>query len=196
MLLTRCSLYFLAAATFCALLLSAAKVAAVAQIAPAPDTKLALKATLVVTPEFCATKFTKGSWATVKETFEVGKIACAELGPALQKVFSSLTSVTAAPSSADAQVVLTPRFVDVGATVGVTAFSNREMDVFLEWTVKDAAGKTIWIETVQGSSKHHMGNVFTHSKNLKLIVTDSVKDAVQQSATKMSAAAELRNLTQ
>jgi hypothetical protein len=182
------------------LLISEALVTADAQTVPPPDTKLALKAALVVTPEFCATKFTKGSWATVKETFEVGKIACAELEPALQKVFSSLTSVTVAPSSGnapstDAQVVLTPRFVDVGAGVGVTAFSNREMDVFLEWTVKDASGKTVWIETVQGSSKHHMGNVFTHSKNLKLIVSDSVRDAAQQSAIKMSSAVELRSLT-
>jgi hypothetical protein len=191
------SLFVPAVSLFAALLLTDAWcVTADAQTVPPSDTKLAFKAVLVVTPEFCATKFTKGSWATIKESFEVGKIACAELEPALQKVFSSLTSVTAIPSYGDAEVVLMPRFVDVGASVGATAFSNREMDVFLEWTVKDKSGKTIWIETVEGSSKHHMGNVFTHSKNLKLIVSDSIKDAAQQSASKMSSSAELRNLTQ
>jgi hypothetical protein len=41
-----------------------------------------------------------------------------------------------------------------------------------------------------------MGNMFTHSKNLKLIVTDSVKDAAEQSASKMSSSPELRKLTQ
>ena len=177
------------------LFLSIAFETAGAQTASPSDTKLALRAALVVTPEFCATKFTKGSWATIKETFPVGKIACAELQPALERVFSSLTSVTAAPSSGDVQVVLVPRFVDVGATTAVTAFSNREMDVFLEWTVKDISGKTVWIETVQGSSKHHMGNVFTHNKNLKLIVMDSVKDAAEQSASRMSSSPELRSLT-
>jgi len=77
----------------------------------------------------------------------------------------------------------------------MSAFSNREMDVFLEWTVKDMSGKTVWIETVQRSAKHHMGNLFTHKKNLKLIVEDSVKDAAEQSASKMSSSPELRKLS-
>src|SRR5882762_1944927 len=187
--------YSLLALLLCALFFPAALPTANAQTPSPSDTKLPLTATLVLTPDFCKTKFTKGSWATIKETFEVGKIACAELEPALEKVFSSLASVTAPPSSGDAQVVLMPRFVDVGATTTMGAFSNREMDVFLEWTVKDMSGKTLWIETVQGSSKHHMGNMFTYNKNLKLIVNDSVKDAVEQSASKMSSSPELRKLT-
>jgi hypothetical protein len=186
---------FLAGLLFCALLLSVGFVTARAQTASPPDTKLALRAALVVTPEFCATKITKVSWATIKETFEVGKIACVELEPALERVFSSLTHVTATPSSGDVQVVLMPRFVDVAATTTMSAFSNREMDVFLEWTVKDMSGKTVWIDTVQRSAKHHMGNLFTHKKNLKLIVEDSVKDAAEQSASKMSSSPELRKLS-
>jgi hypothetical protein len=187
---------FLAVSLVCALLLSVAFVTADAQTATAPDTKLALRAALVTTPEFCDTTFKKGSSATIKETFEVGKIACAELAPALEKAFSSLTVVTEPPSSGDAQVVLLPRFVDVAANTTMGAFSNREMDVILEWTVKDVSGKTVWIETVQGSSKHHMGNMFTHGKNVKLIVRDSIKDAAEQSASKMAASAALRKLTQ
>jgi hypothetical protein len=41
-----------------------------------------------------------------------------------------------------------------------------------------------------------MGNSFTHNKNLKLIVEDSVRDAAEQSANKMSSSPELRKLTQ
>jgi hypothetical protein len=186
---------FLAAPLFCAvLLLSAAFVTAGAQTAPPPDAKLALRTALVITPEFCATKITKGSWATIRETFEVGKIACAELEPALQNAFTSLNVVAKIPETGDIQIVLIPRFVDVGATIPMTAFSNREMDVFLEWTAKDMSGKTVWIETVQGTSRHHVGNLFTHNKNLKLIVRDSVKDAAQQSASTMSSSPELRKL--
>ena len=181
-------------------LLAVVPVTATAQTAAsldaASDTKLPLRAVLVLTPEFCATKISKGSWATIKENFEVGKIACVELEPALGRVFSSLTPVTAPPSSGDAQVVLFPRFVDVAANTTMYAFSNREMDVFLEWTVKDMSGKTLWIETVEGSSQHHMGNLFTHSKNVKLIVRDSIKDAAELSARKMSASPELRKITQ
>lgn len=51
--------------------------------------KLSLKATLVLTPEFCATKIKpKGSFMT-KEwgSFDFGKAACTELEPALKGVF-------------------------------------------------------------------------------------------------------------
>jgi hypothetical protein len=60
--------------------------------------------------------------------------------------------------------------------------------------VKDASGKTVWIETVKGSAKHHSGNAFTYKKNLKLIVNDSMKDAAEQSASAMSSSPELRKL--
>jgi hypothetical protein len=177
-------------------LLALVSVTAAAQTAPLSDPKLPLHATLVLTPEFCATKITKGSWATIKETFEVGKIACLELEPALGRVFSRVTLVTAPPAAPDGQVVLLPRFVDLAANTTMSAFSDREMDVLLEWTVKDMSGKTVWIETVQGTSKHHMGNLFTHGKNVKLIVKDSVKDAAEQSASKMLSSPELRKLSQ
>ena len=178
----------------CAIVLPSALTTVQGQTASTGNVKLALKAVLVLTPEFCATKTKKGGFWSGKETFPIGKAACKELEPALKEAFSDLTRVAAAPASGDAQVVLTPRLVDVGATKALGAFSNREMVVLLEWTVKDKAGTTLWLETVQGSAKHHMGNAFTHGKNVKLIAEDSVKDAAEQSATKMSAAPELRKL--
>ena len=167
-----------------------------AQTKSPADTTLTLKAALVLTPEFCATKTKQGSFASGKETFEIGKVACAELEPALKGVFSSLTRIMAPPSPEGTQVVLLPKFGEVEATKTLGAFSDREMIVLLEWTVKDRSGKTVWIETVQGSAKHHMGNTFTHGKNVKLIVEDSVKDAAEQSASKMSSSPELRKLAQ
>ncbi len=64
----------------------------------------------------------------------------------------------------------------------------------IEWTVKDSTGKTVWLETVQGSAKHHQGNLFTFRKNQGLIVTDSMKAAAAESANKMSASSELHKL--
>ena len=159
------------------------------------DAKLPLNAVLVLTSEFCATEFKQGSlWTTGRETFAVGKMACTELEPALRPAFANLTVATAPPTSGDAQLVLIPKFANAHATTAAFAFSNREMDVFLEWTVKDGTGKTIWLQTVQGSSKHHMGNMFTHGHDVKLIVKDSVKDVAVQSAAKMEAATELRKV--
>jgi len=162
------------------------------------DAKLPIKAALVLTPEFCATKIKPKGSALTKEwgTFEVGKAACEQLEPALKEAFFSLRRVAAPPAAQEAQLVLLPRIVDVNATTAMGAFSNREMVVVLEWTAKDPAGNTVWLETVQGSAKHHMGNLFTFKKNQVLIVTDSVKDAAVQSASKMSSSPELRKLTQ
>ncbi len=161
----------------------------------AAEAPLPLNAVLVLTPEFCKTEFKQGSvWTTGRETFAVGKMACSELEPALKQAFAKLTVASAIPTSPDAAVILIPHFADTHATTSAFAFSNREMDVFLEWTVKDAAGKTIWLQTVQGSSKHHMGNMFTHGHDVNLIVTDSVKDVATQSAAKMESAPELRKL--
>ena len=179
-----------------AIILSTAFAMAPGQTAPPADKPLALKAVLVLTPEFCATKIKKGTFVSGSETFEVGKAACTELEPALKGVFSSLTRVTVAPAPEAGQVVLLPKFGDVDATKTLGAFSDREMIVSLEWTVKDKSGKTVWIETVQGSATHHMGNTITHEKNLKLIVEDSVKNAAEQSAGKMASSPELRKLTQ
>ena len=150
---------------------------------------------LVLTPEFCAT-ITKGAPFTTKEEFKIGKAACTELEPALKAVFPNLVRVEAASSSGDAKVTLLPKFVDVVATMGVTAFSNREMTVILEWTVKDMSGNTVWLGTVQGSAKHHTGNMFNYKKNCMQITEDSVKDAAAQSASKMAFAPELRKLAQ
>jgi len=184
---------FLASPLLCALALSAAFVTARGQTTSLADTKLALKAALVLTPEFCETRTKKGSSFTGKDTFEIGKAACAELEPALKGVFFSLTRVAAASSSEDAQVVLVPRFVDVDATA---PGRHREILVLFEWTVKDKSGRTVWIETVQGSATHRGGSAFSRKKNLNLMVEDSVKDAAEQSASKMSSSPELRKLTQ
>lgn len=187
----------LAAFVGCVALISAYVPAMCAQVpaATSAEAKLPLNAVLVLTPEFCATEFKQGSiWTTGRETFAVGKMACTDLEPALKPAFGSLTVAPAPPTSGDAQLILIPKFANTHATTSAFAFSNREMDVFLEWTAKDAAGKTIWLQTVQGSSKHHMGNMFTHAHDVKLIVRDSVKDVAAQSAANMEAAAELRNL--
>ena len=166
-----------------------------AQAASGAETKLPLNTVLVLTSDFCATTFKQGSiWTTGRETFAVGKMACSELAPAMKDAFASFTVVPAPPTSGDAQLVLIPKFANAHATTTEFAFSNREMDVFLEWTVKDASGKTVWLQTVQGSSKHHMGNMFTHGHDVKLIVQDSVKDVAARSVATMEAAPELRKL--
>jgi hypothetical protein len=170
-----------------ALILSAVCIAARSQTAPAPGQKLNLSAAVVLDAEFCATKIKKNH-----EEFEVGKAACDSFKPILEPGFSSLTSVAAAADAVDAQLILAPKFVDVSATKTMGAFSTRELTVLLEWTVKDKSGRTLWIETVKGTGKNHMGNGFTYKTDLKEIIRYAVQDLAQQSVVAMDASPELR----
>jgi hypothetical protein len=184
----------LAFALLCSIMLPTVCMTASGQTASPTVHKLSLTAAVVLAPEFCATKTKKGTWMANQETFAVGAAACADIEPALKDIFSNLTRVESSASSGDAQLVLMPRFVDVNATQKGFAFSDREMIVSVEWTAKDNSGKTVWVGTVQGSAKHHMGNSFTYKKNLKLIVADSVKDMAEQSAVTISSSPELLKL--
>lgn len=184
----------------CAVVLPWALTTARGQTISASETKLALKAALVLTPEFCATEMkvghTKSGGDIIdQETFEIGKAACAELPLALKGVFSSLTLITAEPLAGEAQIVLFPRITDLELNKKGYRGYKQDLDVLLEWTVKDISGKTVWIETVQGTAKRRWARTRSSEKNsLTLTVEDSLKDAVEQSAAKMSSAPELRKL--
>ena len=163
-----------------------------------PHGKLAAKAALVLTPEFCASQKKQGDkfWTGV-EAFQVGKAACTELEPVLQSAFAALTRLTEAPlPEAGYQVVLFPRFADASATrpTQITIFSRptKALDLDLEWTVKDPAGKTIWIGTAQGSASMRVGTGTSYKDALTTLTAEAVRDAGEKSAIQMSSALELQ----
>jgi hypothetical protein len=178
----------LTSALLLAMVLPGVCITARSQTTPPADQKLNLNALVVMDPEFCATKIKKNH-----ETFEVGKAACDVFKSALEQGFSS---VTADKDAVEAQAILMPKFVDVSATKTMGAFSTRELTVLLEWTVKDKSGRTVWIETVQGTGKNHMGNAFTYKNDLKEIIQYAVEDLVHKSVVAMNASPELRKLEQ
>jgi len=160
--------------------------------APAATKKLELTAALVLTKDFCSTVKKVGKAMMNQEKFAVGQEACKQFEPALTPLFTKLKRVTDASEAGDAQVVIEPKFSDVGATQKAFAFSDRELVVVVEWTVRDQAGKVLWLETIDGSAKRHIGNAFTHGKNLKHIVEDSVQNVTEQSVAKMGSATQLQ----
>jgi len=164
-----------------------------AQAPRPPDNKLNLNAALVLSPEFCTTKIAKKQ-GNSRETFEVGKAACSEFPPALAEVFLSLVRVSNESSPGKAHVVLVPTIVDISATIPKTAFSDCELVVLVEWTVKDESGKTVWSESVQGTAKRHYGTAFNAGHNRKELTEDALKEVALQSASKMLVSPELRNL--
>jgi hypothetical protein len=176
-----------------------------AAVAKPADTKLALKAALVLTPEFCADKVTQGSfWTNGKTKLFIGKGACVQFEPILSSVFSSLTRIADASAAGDAQVVLVPRLVNASIKTGF-GYTYAEVVVLLEWTVKDRSGKTVWLETVEGHAKDTTPEKGANGKYVKgeawvVIPNHAVKDAVddlaQKSASKMAASPELQKLAE
>lgn len=161
-----------------------------AQNSPPPVRQLSLTAVVVLTPEFCTTVNKQGN-----EKFEIGKASCKVLVPALQNAFTKIAQVGDESKTGDAQVVLEPRFADTSTTHKVFAFSSRELMLGVEWTARDSSGKILWIGTVQGSAKRHMGNAFTYAHNQKKILEESAQDMADQSAATISSAPELLKLS-
>jgi hypothetical protein len=182
----------------CSLFLPAALVVtAYSQTASPADKTLTLKAALVLTPEFCTTTIQKTIYRQ-KQTFEVGKDACSELEPALRGVFSDLIRVTGAPESGKAQIVLLPRIVDAHPTSPAAFTGRTQMLVLLEWTATDASGRTVWIETLQGSAEvrqHYGFSGKTIPDAFRRGLEQAIEDVAKQSAAKMSSAPEFRKLS-
>lgn len=174
---------------FLAMFLHGACAASHCQTPQPANQKLDLNAMLVMDPEFCTTKIKKNH-----EVFEVGRAACDAFKSALDQGFSNVTIAEKDAEGADAQVVLLPQFVDVSATKTMGAFSTRELTVLLAWKVKDRSGRTIWLETVQGSGKNHMGNSFTYKTDLRQIIQYAIHDLADKSVSAMDASPDLRKL--
>ncbi len=186
----------------CTLMLPAAVQTLHEQAVP-PDSTLGLQAVLVLTPEFCATTIKQGDKVfTGVEKFDVGISACAELEPALQGAFRQLKRVAAPPVADTGEVVLVPRLVSASDTrsKGITIFNRpmKDLLVVLEWTIRDPAGKTVWLQTVQGTLaiKGRPNRRTLSTKDMKILVDAAVEDAAKQSVAKMSSAPELRKLAE
>jgi hypothetical protein len=156
---------------------------------------LALRAELVLSQEFCATK--KRQSIAIKDVLNVGKAACAQLYEALVPIFTDLKRIEkkSPPGNSSAQITLIPRFADISATQQpFLPSSRRKLVILLEWTIQDSAGHTIWLQTVQGSSEHKAGWIVT-TKRMDGLVDAVVSDLAKDSVAKLSAARELQQLS-
>ncbi len=52
----------------------------------------------------------------------------------------------------------------------------------------------MWIGTVQGSAKNHMGNAFTYKTDLKEIIHSAVHDLANKSVVELDASPQIRKI--
>jgi hypothetical protein len=159
----------------------------------APYAQLSMKAALVLTPKFCDTR--KRQSIAIKDVLRTGEFVCRQLESEFKKVFPDLTIATEASASGtqSAKLILIPKFVEYSATQPLLPSSKRELTILLEWTAKDASGKTIWLQTVLGSTAQRTGWVIT-TKHQNALVQAAADDLAKASASKISTAVELKRL--
>ena len=118
----------------------------------APISAMTTAVDLVLTAEFCANKTTKGAFlAGTRESFAVGKLACSELSANLAQYLTNVRTLEEPPSGLrSTALTLTPRYVDLGTALPAMLWSKKELSLYIEWTVEDAQGKTLWVQTVEG----------------------------------------------
>lgn len=159
-------------------------------LAPTP---LPIKAGVVLTSDFCATELKRGSSLSGREKFEVGKGTCPELFKALTPKFSSLERLERMPEQPNADLILVPKFADLGTTLGGLR-KKREFIILIEWTAVNRAGKTVWLQTVQGTAQESPGGLFHGRINARRMLKNAITDTVAKSVNEILSAPELREL--
>ncbi|MFN7947682.1 MAG: hypothetical protein U0Z53_20195 [Blastocatellia bacterium] len=162
------------------------------------DGRYALEAILVLTPEQCSVKTKKGNLMVKTEKFDMKELLCPAAESAVQQVFEKYTRVETPPEkgSAPGRLILTPKLVDLEATMTATAFGKRKMVLLVEWTATDETGKVCWVQTVEGNAKEKMGNLFTGGKHQRKMLEAIRKDLADKSAQAMRQSGELQKLAQ
>lgn len=152
---------------------------------PATVTKIPLSADLVLSPDFCAPK--------TRPALGRNSVLCTQIAAALEGVFSRITRVNQAPAPGNhsAQLVLIPRLVDMNTTQPFFGSSQSQLLLLVEWTIQDASGRPIWLQTVEGTSHHKMGWFF-RGKNQAIMTEAAVDELAKASRMKILTAPELR----
>lgn len=132
----------------------------------------------------------------------LGDVFILELGPALarnaentaREAFSSVTVSNAETGSiADGMdAVLRPRVVLLERSIGATAFGEQVTTLALEWSLMDAGGELIWIETVRGEGRATSGNIFTHRANTREAMDLLLADLFSRSYQAIVSSSEVR----
>ena len=129
----------------------------------------------------------------MKYEMPLGKVLSRYTEITAQKLFTSVvvTNDRAGPASSGAQAILRARPVAIERTRGATAFGNSKLSVLLEWSMQDAEGQLLWVDTIHGLGEANSGNLWTYSSNARDQITAMVRDLFKKSFDKMTSSYEI-----
>ena len=128
-----------------------------------------------------------------KYEMPLGKVLSRYTEITAQKLFTSVvvTNDRAGPASSGAQAILRARPVAIERTRGATAFGISKLSVLLEWSMQDAEGQLLWVDTIHGLGEANSGNPYTYSSNARDQITAMVRDLFKKSFDKMASSYEI-----
>lgn len=153
--------------------------------------KIVAPAVLVLTPEFCGTK-KRLSWA-IRDVLHLGEATCRRVPESLRNVFADLEVAESMPPPGGVaqRMVLVPSFAEMSTTRPMLPSSQKKLVVLLEWNVRNSAGQTIWLQTIEGTSERKAGWLIT-KKGMDALVDGAVQKIAAESARQMERAHELQ----
>lgn len=95
------------------------------------------------------------------------------------------------PANQTVAAILTPKVAYVNRTMGATSFGESVVDIKVEWTLKDAGGNTIWVDTINGQSSGSTG-----WSNPKTVLKKALEDLLTKSQEAISSAPAIRQFAQ
>lgn len=94
------------------------------------------------------------------------------------------------PPNETAVAILTPKVVYTTRTVGATAGGESIVDIKVEWTLSDAKGNPIWVDTIDGRSSA------STRTNPKKVSKSALEDLLLKSQQAVSSAPAIRQFAQ
>lgn len=94
------------------------------------------------------------------------------------------------PPNATGAAILTPKVVYTSRTVGASPGADAIVDIKVEWTLSDANGNPIWVDTIDGQSSDS-----THT-NPKKVARKALEDLLLKSQQAISSALAIKKFAE
>jgi hypothetical protein len=119
----------------------------------------------------------------------IGENLCKNSEMLARQLFSDVKISTSEAQLKIAAVdaILSPRLAFINQTVGATSFGKSIIAIKVEWTLADANGKLIWVDTIGGE-----GSGSTGWTNPEKIVKEAVEQLFLKSHEAMANSAEIK----
>ena len=117
--------------------------------------------------------------------YEMGAMFSAGAEDVVRALFTEVTIGGSGSPTTNAELVVTPRVAAVRMSpFEGSAFQKRVATVAIEWTIRDATGQTVWLDTVEGEGSSDVGTPFTRgtraAERLRLASGAAFRNAVER----------------